>query len=253
MNRLQRRKLKRSANLKLLFFTFVGAFIFFFAAFTYILPAITPKVEIPALSEDHAFNSITSQDFKGRIDPRLRSIELKEETDDQNRTKTAKKAPPRPTRMIFNNVSHEDQKHNAEAKTTKAAAKIPLPGSEISYSSENKAENTVKQDSSEINNKVSVHVPPVPPRPRPVVLKKNIDIVPPAPVFQAKVIVGNFSSPKEAKMTSDILLNLDFRPFIRERSGKYIIQVGSFADTEKAKEMVKVLKNRNFDARIIYE
>ena len=251
MNRIQRRKLKRAANLKLLFFTFVGAFIFFFVAFTYILPVITPKVEIPALTENHAFNSITSQDFKGRIDPRLRSIELKEEADAKKKQKTEKRNPPRPTKMILNNVSSEDQGN--DKKAAKVISKVPLPGNEIRYSSENKAENTTKQDSPEINNKISAHIPSVPPRPKPVVLKENINITPPAPVFKAKVIVGDFSNPKEAKMTSDILLNLDFRPFIRERGGKYIIQVGSFVDTEKAKGMVKELKNRNFDARIIYE
>ena len=73
------------------------------------------------------------------------------------------------------------------------------------------------------------------------------------PIFQAKVIVGSFTNSTDARMTSDILASLDFKSIMRERNGKYILQIGSYADTNQAKKLVKDLKNRNFDARIIYE
>lgn len=234
MNRIQRRKLKRSANLRLLFFIFIGAFLLFFVTFTFILPIITPQVEIPALTEEHVFNSITSHDFRGRIDPRLHSIELQEEiSSPKNKSPGVMSSKP-PTPVI----SYPNAKLNTAGlppspqKTAPAGA--PLPGAILPQTTSRPVFN-------------------VPPRPRPLLTRKQAVIAPPVPIFQAKVIVGSFTNPTDARMTSDILTSLDFKPLIKERNGKYILQIGSYADTKQAKKLVKDLKNRNFDARIIYE
>ncbi len=233
MNKVKRRKIKRSANLKLLFFTFFGAFILFFLAFTYLLPVITPQVEIPALTEDHVFNSITSHDFRGRIDPRLHSVELQEEMPAEKKKET-----PVPKKMPAGNISPQD-KMNKKQKTNKSANVAPLPGKKLSGQTSQTSHNSINAT--------------VPPRPGPLALKEGFPIVPPAPVFKAKVIVGEFTSPKEAGLTSEILVNLNYEPFIRERNGKYILQIASFSDAQKAQALLKELKNRNFDAKIIYE
>jgi len=245
MNKVQRKKLKRSANLKLLFFTFFGAFIIFFVAFTYILPVVTPQVEIPALTEDHVFNSITSHDFRGRIDPRPHSLEEQEKITPEKKQNEEKKEAPVPVRTPVDSISNEDQWHSEQQeKTTEEPFGVPLPG--VNTGEEKKA----KTQTAEENKQPFAGGPP---RPRPLALKEKVDVAPPAPVFKAKVVVGEFSRPKEAQMTSEILTSLDYEPFIRERSGKYMLQVGSFSETEKAKSMVQELKNRNFDARVIYE
>ncbi len=232
MNRVKRRKLKRSADLKLLFFTFLGSFILFFLAFTWLLPVVTPQVEIPALTEDHVFNSITSHDFRGRIDPRLRSIELQEEIPPQKKSQETKETPV-PVKKPANTISEEDKRTAGEKKPENIKNSIPLPGSDFT--------------------RRKAVVPVGPPRPKPRAIMQKIAVTPPAPVFKAKVIVGEFSSPKEAGMTSEILANLNFQPFIRERNGKYVLQLGSFSSTDKAKDLLKELKTRNFDAKIIYE
>lgn len=224
MNKVQRRKLKRSANLRLLFFTFFGAFILFFLAFTYILPIVTPRVEIPALTEDRVFDSITSHDFRGRIDPRLRTIELQAEI-------PAKKEKETPAPEKTNNQKNENK---IAKKETDSA---PIPGSHKKLQDKNKEQKTTVK----------------PPRPKPLTVKEKVSVAPPVPVFRAKVVVGNFNSPDEAKMTSKILASLNYKPFIRERNGKYILQVGSFAEPEKAEDFVEELEERNFDAKIIYE
>ena len=72
--------LQNKNNLKPLIFTFLGTFIVFFFAFTVLLPILTPQVNIPALTDEHSMDSVTSNDFKGRIDPRLSSIEQEEDT-----------------------------------------------------------------------------------------------------------------------------------------------------------------------------
>lgn len=244
MNIVQRRKIKRSADLKLLFFTFLGAFIMFFVAFTYILPIVTPQVEIPALTEEHVFNSITSHDFRGRIDPRLHSIELQEELGTLE--KQVKKAPVP--------IAAKHEKPEVKAKAPLPITKLPpqqakavdkQPEIKVEVGQQTVAEKPATPAPSPILN--------IPPRPKPLLVKKPTVVAPPAPIFQAKVIIGSFSDPTDARMTSDILTSLDFKPIMRERSGKYILQIGSYADTNEAKELVKELKTRNFDARIIYE
>lgn len=209
MNTVQRRKIKRNSDLKLLFFTFVGAFILFFAAFTYLLPIITPKVEIPALSEERVLDSITSNDFRGRIDPRLRSIEIQEEI---------KPEKPEEKQTVEEKIEIEEEKE--KEPEVPPAANMP------------------------------------PPKPNPIRLRDRVKEPPPAPVvpvYKAKVVVGDFSNPKEVKIASDILISLNYEPFIREKNGKYMLQIASFRDIDKAEALVGELKRRNFEARVIYE
>jgi len=234
MNKLQRKKLKRKSDLKLIFFTFTGAFIIFFIAFTFFLPILTPKVEIPALSEDYVLDSITSQDFRDRIDPRLHSIELQEITAREKTDNIQKKVDVSPQSEPVGSISNEDRWTNIRKEDEAKSEE-----NEIS------SNNTEQRKSTATLN--------VPPRPKPVLLKKKMAVSAPAPVFSVKVVVGDFSNPKEVKIASDILSGLNFEPFIRERNGKYILQVASFSDSQKAQELVNELKDRNFDAKIIYE
>ncbi|HSA06506.1 MAG TPA: SPOR domain-containing protein [Candidatus Gastranaerophilales bacterium] len=248
MNTIERKKIKRSANLRLVFFTFLGAFILFFVAFTYILPMVTPEVEIPGLTEDHVFDSITSHDFKGRVDPRLESIELQEElgpqqqkeNEDADKDKDVKEETAAKTGETPDNEEEDQWDQQNDLMITKT----PM-SSEETDSSENGIKRPTAEDNSNLAN--------IPPRPGHLRMQEKISVAPPAPVFTAKVVLGDFSSPKEAKMTSDILLNFNFNPLIRERNGKYIIQLGSFSDTQRASALVNELKNQNFDASIIYE
>lgn len=242
MNRIQRRRLKRSANLKLLFFTFFGAFILFFTAFTYLLPMLTPEVEIPALTEDHVFNSITSHDFRGRIDPRLHSIELQEEVGDKRKKEKKSPKSDKSEKNAFDNISRK-AKTNKE-RNSGQANNIPLPGARKQSFFSNPEEHSRNE------RRVASNTPP---RPGPIKKKETVNVAPPAPVFKAKVIVGDFSSIKEASMTSEILISLDFEPFITQQNGQYALQLGSFSNTEKANALVQELKNRNFNAKIIYE
>jgi cell division septation protein DedD len=217
----------------------------FFVAFTYILPAVTPKVEIPALTEDRVFDSITSHDFRGRIDPRLHSIELQEEIGAVKKKDATEehKETPVPIREPANSISNEDNWHQpVQQSVAKSPTGAPLPGI------------TRRPASSETSSQEESRVASgPPPRPKPLSIREKVDITPPAPVFRAKVIVGDFSSPKEAEMTSEILSSLHFKPFLKERNGKYVLQVASFSEAEKAKSLVEELKDRNFDARIVYE
>ncbi|OGI01733.1 MAG: hypothetical protein A2Y25_06620 [Candidatus Melainabacteria bacterium GWF2_37_15] len=225
MNKIERRRLKRSADLKLIIFTFLGAFILFFAAFTYFLPIITPKVEVPALSEEYVLDSVTSQDFKGRVDPRLRSIELQEDG----------------TPVIA--TDNDDEETDSDSLVSNEP--------DDSVSNEDSLNQDIEQQKP-VEEKREI-VANVPPRPKSLDLREKVKVAPPVPVYQAKVVVGDFYNPKEVKIASDILISLNYEPFVVERNGKYILQIASFSDTTKAEALVNQLRSRNFDAKIIYD
>ena len=238
MNTLERRRLKRRADLKLIIFTFLGAFILFFAAFTYFLPIVTPKVEVPALSEEYVLDSVTSQDFKGRVDPRLRSIELQEDGtpvvasgNEDAETDSNSLASQESSEGISNDDNWNQVTEEEEVSETQDAANI-------------------KQQLVQEKQQIALTVPP---RPKSLDLREKVSVAPPVPVYKARVVVGDFSNPKEVKIASDILISLNYEPFIRERDGKYILQLGSFSDAAQAQDLVDQLRNRNFDARIIYD
>lgn len=65
---------------KRLFIVFVCAFILFFLACTVIAKLVTPKIDLPALdnNDENSTPAMTSDDFKGRMDSRLKLIEDQE-------------------------------------------------------------------------------------------------------------------------------------------------------------------------------
>ncbi len=71
----------------------------------------------------------------------------------------------------------------------------------------------------------------------------------------AKVVLGSYSTPMQARLVSDTLIEMDLNvtPFIKERNGRYVLQVGSFSDPSKAESLVRELKSKSFDARVVYE
>jgi cell division septation protein DedD len=238
MNIVERRKLKRSADLKVLFFTFVGAFLLFFTAFTYFLPAVTPNVDVPALNEDQVFNSITSHDFRGKLDPRLHNLELQEqgvvttENQDQQGEDVA------------------DASANSTDETVNTNADQDTGIQEARDMNENEQ---VNAEAIAEPGKSNQGVPGVPPRPKPISYGETANAAPVPAVFEAKVVVGDFTNTSDAQMVSDALLNFNFEPVIKQRGGDYTLQVGSFSDAERAKALVQELRSHNFDAKIIYE
>lgn len=69
---------KLRVNKKRLFIVFFCAFVIFFSVCTFLAALLTPNIDVPALNNEEAENAappLTSDDFKGRIDPRLKQIE----------------------------------------------------------------------------------------------------------------------------------------------------------------------------------
>lgn len=247
-------------NLKPLIFTFLGTFIVFFFAFTVLLPILTPQVDIPALSDEHSLNSVTSNDFKGRLDPRLNSIEQEENVEPPKlKMELTKPNSQKPEEQSVNNEQKPDE------TSTIIAPEEPqdsVPGEDNwDYGMDNKAPdnttNTAKPGTtpplkSTTKTTKPVSIANIPPRPTASAQYRGETA---KPITMTKVILGSYSTPMQARLVSDTLIEMDLNvtPFIKEKNGRYILQVGSFSDPVKAESLVQELKNKSFDAKVVNE
>lgn len=85
--------------------------------------------------------------------------------------------------------------------------------------------------------------------------KENTSIIPKPLPSMTKVYLGSYSSIEEAmkiqeKVSSD---ESSLIPFVKTVKDKYIVQLGSFSDKEKADALVSKLKSKGYNPKIIYE
>ena len=258
---------QKKNNLKPLFFTFLGFFIVFFFAFTVLLPIITPQVGIPALTDQHSMSSVTSSDFKGRIDPRLKAIEEEENA-----------APPPKLKMeIPTNTESQTENPDViygqgsddEAMTDKMqepANSIPGEDNDYNFNIQKQIpDNALQQVKSKPKTTEqplkSASVANIPPRPQslqqnqPQVASTSSNNTGAVKSATIKVVLGSYSTPMQARLVSDTLIEMDLNvsPFIKERNGRYVLQVGSFSDPAKADGLVQELKNKGFNASAVSE
>lgn len=71
---------KTKINKKRLMFVFLTAFAGFFLLCTMIASMLAPKIDIPEASNDEDLSTMSSDDFKGRVDGSLRQIEMTEDS-----------------------------------------------------------------------------------------------------------------------------------------------------------------------------
>lgn len=243
MNKIERKKIKNSVNRKVIFFTFLGAFILFFTVFTYVIPMIMPNVDEPALTDEYAMDSVTSQDFRGRIDPRLQSIENQED------------APQEEAVTVDNNADSDNELSDTSTQTEDENTDESNQGMTSDSSDQqkiNQMENKITQNQDNALKKQEIAVN-MPPKPRSIELRSKMRVGAPVPVYKAKVVVGDFTNPKEVQIASDVLYSLNYQPVVVTRDGKYSVVVGTYSDSQDALDAVNDLKSRNFDARIVYD
>ena len=220
------------------------------------------SLDVPALKEDGALNSVSSEDFKGRIDPRLRSIEMQEETG-----------------PVTTDANLSSKSGSSSSNTTSEETSVDLPNTETNMdenvgSADFEDFDQIPYDNKAKNKSGSEPNPfqPKTPQTKPVVkspsttpaepskpkgnlnLRDKIDVEK-EPVQMNKVTVDGFSSPGEAKRVSQELMNsnLNVTPFIKETNGSYSLQVGSFSNPQKAESLANELKRRNLSVKVNQE
>lgn len=250
--------LQNKTNLRPLIFTFLGFFIVFFFAITVILPIISPKVDIPALNDENSTDTVNSNDFKGRIDPRLNSIEQEENAAPAPKLKM--EIPPK-NQQTEENQQEIDQQ-NPDSYYSNEEPQEPqnyVPGEDMNSDYNTPSDGSVKtnikvtQPQKTINKTVKPNTTAnIPPRPQPRQLPSSEPL---KPITMVKVVMGSYSTPMQARLVSDTLIEMDLNvnPFIKEKNGKYLLQVGSFSDPSKAEGLIQELRNKGFDAKLMYE
>lgn len=244
--------LQNKTNVKPLIFTFLGTFIVFFFAFTVLLPILTPQVDIPALSDEHSMGSVNSNDFKGRIDPRLSSIEQEENTAPP---KLKMEIPVKDQQSQNGQTAVDGQNTDGYSITNEPQEpQDSIIGEENNPDYKNPDNYTNSTQAKKTSTKAlkPVTAANIPPRPT--------SSQPPAgetakPITMSKVVLGSYATPMQARLVSDTLIEMDLNvaPFIKEKNGRYVLQVGSFSDPAKADGLVQELQSKGFNARTVNE
>jgi hypothetical protein len=258
----QKPKPKTKINKKRLFFIFFSAFVGFFFLCTLIASLLTPKLNVPALDNESNLSSVTSDDFKGRVDPRLKMIEMDEgpantATNNPFQNKTINGQQPDDINI---NTLQNDQGYTEPQDQGDYADNDQLPydsreAEDTNYS----ADDTYQQD-----NEVQPQPSPQPQKTVKQVPKNNSNQndnlilrdkvkVQREPATINKVIVGNYSDLTEARRISQELTDSDLNvtPFIRESNGTYSLQVGTFSNPQKAAKLASDLRKRNLATKIV--
>lgn len=76
-----------------------------------------------------------------------------------------------------------------------------------------------------------------------------------APLKMTKVYVGYYSSIEQAISAQNRLLdsNLNVSPFVKESNGYYVVQIGSYANKQKAQTLYSEVSSMGFPAKITVE
>ena len=231
---------KPKSNKKKLFFLFFSAFVVFFFFCTFIASMLTPAIDVPALKKDDNFSTVTSDDFKGRIDPKLKELEMQEDSapaQTSNATATSN------TQL---NSSTSIDTSTPDSKVTETNTDILQENTvsedfeKIPYNSEGDSGTMQKANTDQVKtpNPSMPSQPPIsgsdnisaPKKPaekkktapapanKGLMLRDKIDQAPQRePVNMKKVIIDGYSSPGEAKRISEELTNsnLNVTPFIK--------------------------------------
>lgn len=154
-NRKTRQK-KKNNNKNRLLLIFAGTFVVFFLIFSVIASTMTPKIDITndTQIEEDSLSGMTSDDFKGRIDPSLKEIEARESrplevTKQPDSKKTAEE--PSQTESLT-----QDQQMDVD--TTITESMMPVVSEDIPVK---------KAEIKRVSEPVKPKVQPAPPKPAP--------------------------------------------------------------------------------------
>ncbi len=214
-NQIKRNKRK---NKKSFGYLYLFAFVFFVVliGLSYILKSYSPDIDV-AIGNNEALTLSESEmgvEIKS-IDERLKWIQMEDEMP-----------------SVAKRDNEEKQEENTDVKDDKPvekAEKPPIPSIE-----------DIKTQRPDFRN-ISPATPVIP--------------LPERPVTITKVYLGSYSSLEEAMIIQNKISNEEpeLEPFIKAIRDTYIVQLGSFADKEKATALIIKLKEKGYNPKIISE
>ncbi len=211
-------KRKKRKNKKSFGYLYLFAFVFFIVliGLSYILKSYSPDIDV-AIGNNEALTLSESEigvEIKS-IDERLKWIQMEDEM-----PSVAKRD---------NEEKQEEKTDVTEDRSVEKAEKPPIPSIE-----------DIKNQRPDFRN-ISPATPVIP--------------LPERPVTITKVYLGSYSSLEEAMIIQNKISNEEpeLEPFIKAIRDTYIVQLGSFADKEKATALIIKLKEKGYNPKIISE
>lgn len=226
-----RKKVKKGPNKDLVIFVsvfFVGLFMLLGFA-----KVLSPNVDV-AITVDNEIAAMEEESRAAAIDERLRHLKMEDEGIQEDDAEIF--SPELDEKVVLPN---QRKKTVGEIEAQKAT------------SGHVTAENLASANDS-INSVTDVASSNVS---QPVTEQKvNVAPTPTKPVI-ARVVVGNYASEKQAEVAKSILQDagVGVTPIVKNISGYYTLQVGSYSSKESAQAAANNLLKSNFPARVIVE
>ncbi len=214
-NPLKRKKKKRKQNFGY-FYLFTFVFIIVLIGISYILKSYSPDIDVEIGNNDALTLSESEMDVEIKsIDERLKWIQMEDEM-----PTVAKRD---------NETQDEEEKQKENIETEKQIIKPPIPSIE-----------DIKEQRPDFRS-ISPATPVIP--------------LPERPATITKVYLGSYSTLEEAMAVQSKIVNEDssIEPFIKAIRDTYIVQLGSFADKEKADAFIIKLKEKGYAPKVISE
>lgn len=211
-------KRKKRKNKKHFGYLYLFAFVFIIVlvGLSYILKSYSPDIDVEIGNNDALTLSESEMDVEIKsIDERLKWIQMEDEM-----PSVAKRD---------NEETNEEDKQRENSEKEKQTIKPPTPSIE-----------DIKQQRPDFRN-ISPVTPVIP--------------LPERPVTITKVYLGSYSSLEEAMSVQNKVSHEEpaLEPFIKAIRDTYIVQLGSFADKEKANALIIKLREKGYSPKIIYE
>lgn len=205
------------------FVLFIVTFLVSLVVITYFIKSFSPNVDVEIGGEaenvEQTSSADSDSDIKQAIDDRLKWIQL------EDNTPTAE----------YNKQSDEYSDENEEVRHAEKTAKKDKKGKAQELDAIELERTTVKPQKLQ---------PPVPAQPQVA-----------TPPKMSKVYVGSYQTIEQAIQAQNKLMNTStsVSPFVKEVNGVYVLQAGSYANTNKAEEISKEINSLGFSARVVRE
>lgn len=201
------------------FLLFTITFLITLVGVTYLIKSFSPNVDVEIGNDEDVSYDDDNSDFKKAVDDRLKWIQLED-----NMPGVSK-------RTGEEDIKYEtDDDKKASVETKKPKEKEPAETVQTEITLPETAENSrVKTPVQSANN---------------------------GELFKmAKVYVGSYATIEQAIQAQNHLMetNLAISPFVKEVNGVYVLQVGSYANINKAESLVRDINAAGFSARLVQE
>ena len=199
---------------------------------------LSPNVDVEIAGEDEY--NVVNDDYEndianGNVDKRLKNLKMEDDGKDSEHSE------------IFS--PEYDEKVILPKQKRKTVGEIEA---EIQNNKEHAQEKEASESKPEAPKAHKHEAEPAAPLPQKAETKPAPQ---PAQIVNAKVVVGYYSTEKQAEVAKTIIqeAGVGVNPIVKSMDGYYTLQVGAYTSKEKAQQAANHLLKSNFPARVIVE